>query len=634
MYNLRYCATALFIFWLINAQAQLTKDSIQQLNEVVVTATKFEIKKELVGKIIFKLNETDIKNLKGLTVADAIENFAGISVNGVNSAAGKNKSTFIRGGRDRHVLVLINGFPVSDPSGIYATFDLRFLSLNQVESIEVMNGAAGTLYGSGAATGVISIKLKESEKSKPTFNYQVTAGTNNSTYNSKFNLNDVEQFGSISGKLKNLSYAFSINSSKTNGMSEAFDLSLTDSFEKDDFKSTNTVFNLGYEFTPKVNVSLFSNFNKNNYDYDAGSFLDSEINNGENKQSLVGLKSNLKHKRGVLSILVSHNKIDRNFDSFNSWTNEIDSFEYIGKTTVLEGFSTFKLGSNLQFIAGISHQYQSNQTNSPYGNIDSDLANYTITDPYFNLIYNAKSGFNLSAGARLSNHSSYGTHWVYNFNPSYNLSSKFRLLSSVSTAFISPSAYQLFSQYGNTNLEPEEDISFETGFHFNSDNIIEFSSLFFYREEKNTIILPNFITYENAFGDLNAKGIESDLKIKVFNSLALKLGHSYTYKSSDVDYIPKHKFNAAVEIMSRKNIYTSIRYKSISKRTYFDEWGSGENIGLDAYSLVDLYGSLSIFNNKAQIFMHLTNVFNKKYEEIIGYTTKGRNIKMGLTFNF
>ena len=46
MYNLRYCATALFIFWLINAQAQLTKDSIQQLNEVVVTATKFEIKNE------------------------------------------------------------------------------------------------------------------------------------------------------------------------------------------------------------------------------------------------------------------------------------------------------------------------------------------------------------------------------------------------------------------------------------------------------------------------------------------------------------------------------------------------------------------------------------------------------------
>ena len=633
MYILRFCAVALCLFSILNAKAQQTKDTIQQLDEVVVTATKFEIKKELIGKIIFKLNETDLKNLKGLTVADAIENFAGITVNGVNSAAGKNKSTFIRGGRDRHVLVLINGFPVSDPSGIYATFDLRFINLNQVESIEVMNGAAGTLYGSGAATGVISIKLKESEKSKTVFNYQVAAGTNNSTYNSKFKVNDVEQFGSLSGKLNNFSYALSVNSSKTNGISEAFDLSLTDSFEKDDFKSTNTLLNLGYKFNDKLNVSVFTNFNKNTYDYDAGSFTDSEINNGENKQVLVGLKSDFKFKRGIFSILASHNRIDRNFDSFNSWTNGIDSFEYIGKTTVLEGFSTFKLGSNLQLIAGVSHQYQSNQTNSPYGDIDSDLANYSITDPYFNLVYNAKSGFNLSTGARFSNHSFYGTHWVYNFNPSYNLSSKFRLLSSVSTAFIAPSAYQLFSQYGNTNLKPEEDISFETGLHFNSGKSIELSSLFFYREEKNTIILPDFITYKNVIGNLNAKGIESDFKIKTSKNLSLKVGHSYTYKSSDVDYIPKHKFNAALEFTSLKNSYASIRFKSISKRTYFDEWGLGENINLDAYNLVDFYGSIGIFSGKAQLFMHLNNIFNEKYEEIIGYSTKGRNIKVGLTFN-
>lgn len=632
MYNLKYCA-AVLLFSIVTAHAQQTKDTIQQLDEVVVTATKFEIKKELVGKIIFKLNEKDIKNLKGLTVADALENFAGISVNGVNSAAGKNKSTFIRGGRDRHVLVLINGFPVSDPSGIYATFDLRFLNLNQVESIEVMNGAAGTLYGSGAATGVISIKLKESAKRKTVFNYQVAAGTNNSNYNSKFKLNDFEQFGSISGTLKNFTYAASINSSKTNGMSEAFDASLFDSYEKDDFKATNTLLQLGYKLNSKFNVNVFSNFNKNTYDYDAGSFSDSEINNGKNQQFLVGLKSNYNFSKGVFSFLASVNNIDRNFESFNSWTNAIDFFEYTGKTVNLEGFSTFKFGSTLQIIGGISHQYQSNQTNSPYGNIDSDLANYSITDPYFNLVFNSKSGFNLSVGSRLSNHSTYGTHWAYNFNPSYNFSSKFRIFSSVSTAFIAPSAYQLFSQYGNTNLKPEEDLSFESGLQFKLGNIIDVSSLFFYREEQNTIILPTFVTYENALGTINAKGLESDIKITPSNYFALRLGHAYTYKSSDIDYIPKHKFNAVLETNSFKNIYASLKFKTISKRTYFDEWGTGENINLKAYSLVDLYSSVPIFKNKAQLFMQISNIFNEKYEEIIGYTTKGRNVKFGLTVN-
>jgi vitamin B12 transporter len=34
----------------------------------------------------------------------------------------------------------------------------------QVESIEIMKGAASTLYGSGAAAGVINITLKKSRK--------------------------------------------------------------------------------------------------------------------------------------------------------------------------------------------------------------------------------------------------------------------------------------------------------------------------------------------------------------------------------------------------------------------------------------------------------------------------------------
>jgi vitamin B12 transporter len=34
----------------------------------------------------------------------------------------------------------------------------------QVESIEIMKGAASTLYGSGAAAGVINITLKKAER--------------------------------------------------------------------------------------------------------------------------------------------------------------------------------------------------------------------------------------------------------------------------------------------------------------------------------------------------------------------------------------------------------------------------------------------------------------------------------------
>ncbi|MCF6181583.1 TonB-dependent receptor [Lutibacter sp.] len=622
------------LFAMNTMHAQQKKDSVRQLNEVVITATKFAEEKEKVGKIIYQISPETIENSKGKSVAAVLSDYAGIEINGVNSAAGKNKSIYIRGGRDRQVLVLIDGVPVNDPSGIATTFDLRLLTLNQVASIEIMNGAASTLYGSGAATGVINIILKKSSKKPIALNYQTSTGTNNSSNNSKLNLHNFEQNVSVNGTLNKFNYLATLSTSLTNGLSEASDENSTTSFEKDKFLSTNSYVNFGYSFTSNFKVNLFGNYDKNKYDYDAGAFKDSDINNGTNKQVRVGILSNFKYKKGILKTIASYNKIDRMFDSFNSWTNATDHFEYTGKTYYVDLVNNYKIASRFQFITGLTYQKQENNTNSPYGNIDDKLANYTIFDAYTTLIYNSLNGFNLSVGTRLNNHSEYGNHWVYEINPSYNITKKLKLISSYSTAFIAPSTYQLFSQYGNVDLKPEENKTTEGGFEFEIQNKIDFSMVYFYREEKNAIILPDFIKYSNENSITNAKGVEANLNFKPLKQVTFKLGYAYTYKSSDLDYIPKNKFTALLETATLKNTYLSLQFKNTSKRTYFDQWGSGSNINIAGYSLVDFYGSHQLIKNTLSLFVQVNNIFNKNYVETIGYTTKGRNFKIGLDFKF
>ena len=530
--------------------------------------------------------------------------------------------------------MLIDGVPVSDPSGINTAFDLRLLTLNQIESIEVMNGAASTLYGSGAATGVINIKLKESKDKPISLNYQASLGTNNSQDDAAFNLNDINQHVSISGTLNKLNYIATLNTSKIDGLSEASDENSPTKFESDEFRATNTFVRLGYKISDKLQVQLFSNHDKDIYDFDGGGFFDSEVNNGENEQVRFGVSSTYNYEKGSLKLLASHNKIDRMFNSFNGWTNATDHFEYTGKTEVIEVVNNYKFSSKFQVITGVNYQKQSNQTNSPYGNIEDDLANYSTVDPYFSAIYNAPSGFNINAGARLNSHSEYGEHWVYNVNPSYNFSNNFRIFSSLSTAFIAPSTYQLFSQYGNLELDPEENTTIELGFIFNKGNVVDINSVFFYREEENAIILPDFITYANTTETLNAKGVETEIKIEAIKDVTIRLGHTFTEKSADVDYIPKNKFTALIETNSLKNTYLSLRYKNISKRTYFDQWGTGENINIDGYSLIDFYMNYNLIKNRLSVFTQVNNIFNEDYVETIGYTTKGRNFKIGLDFNF
>lgn len=630
-----FYASALCLFFaLTTLTAQQKNDSIEQLNEVVVTATKFAIKKELVGKIIYQITPEEIENMKGKSVADILDNIAGITINGSDNSAGKDKSIFIRGGRDRQVIVLINGVSVSDPSGVNTTFDLRLLSLNQIESIEVMNGAASTLYGSGAATGVINIKLKQPVDKPISMDYEISAGTNNSQNDSKLNLKDFNQNISINGIVKKFSYLASGNFSNIDGLSEASDKNSSVKFESDQFVATNTFVRLGYKFNEKINVQLFNNYDKDIYDFDAGAFLDSDVNNGENEQLRFGFSSSFNYEKGMLSASVSFNKNDRMLNIFNSWTSATDHFEYTGKTSAVEVINDFKFSDKFQLITGVNYQKQSNQTNSTYGDISDDLANYNNIDPYFTVVYNALSGFNINAGARLNNHSEYGNHWVYNVNPSYNFSTHFRLITSLSTAFIAPSTYQLFSQYGNLDLEPEEDKSVEFGFIFSLKKKIKINSVFFYREEENAIILPDFVTYSNSDEKLNAKGVETEIKVDVLKGARLRFGHTYIYKNSDTDYIPKNKFTALIESNSLKNTYLSLRFKNISKRTYFDQWGTGDNINLKAYSLVDLFASHNLIKDRFSIFIGATNIFNESYVETIGYTTKGRNFKLGFNFKY
>jgi vitamin B12 transporter len=54
--------------------------------------------------------------------------------------------------------------PVTDASGINLEYDLRLIPAEQVESIEIMKGAASTLYGSGAWSYHINIKKKQERK--------------------------------------------------------------------------------------------------------------------------------------------------------------------------------------------------------------------------------------------------------------------------------------------------------------------------------------------------------------------------------------------------------------------------------------------------------------------------------------
>ena len=307
----------------------------------------------------------------------------------------------------------------------------------------------------------------------------------------------------------------------------------------------------------------------------------------------------------------------------------------------------YEFTKNFQLITGINYQKHENESISDFGNIDPDLANFNVVDPYVSAVYITDFGLSINAGGRLNIHSNYGNNFVYDTNLAFgivnNETINLKLISSYSTAFIAPSLYQLFSDYGATNLAPETNRTFEFGFESKLGQQWGLSAVYYNRVEENKVIFLNLPTppygiYANALETIDVSGIEADVTFTISKELTTTVGYAFVDKTSDIDYIPKNKLTASFVANPVKNLAISTMFKNVGERSLFDAYGSfgeaGKDVILPSYSVLDMNVNYKVLEGKVLLFGSITNLLNEDYEETIGFNTRGRNFKMGIRIQF
>ena len=620
------------------------KENVEMLNEVVVTATKFNLKKENTGKVIHKITQKELQQNAGKTVIEILNTIAGIDVKGVNSNPTEPRSINIRGGRSRQVLILIDGVPVTDQAAINQEFDLRLIAVHQIESIEILKGASSTLYGSGAATAVINIILKKASKDSISGSFETSLGTNNTADSSGNRGTDINQNATISGTIGDFTFLSSFSLTGVDGMSSAKSTTDTE-FEADSYYSKNGLLKLGYQINEKVSVETFLNFDAFEYDFDGGAFSDSEVNTGNQEQLRVGVKPSYTYTKGQLYLLAAVNSVKRGLNQFNSFSNTLDNYQFEGNSLFLDLVNKYEFSNQFQLIAGVNYQEHSNQSENPFGTIDKEVANFNTLDPYASLVYISKYGLSANVGGRLNMHNVYGNQFVYDGNLAYSVvkddNATVKLLTSYSTAFIAPSLYQLYDGYsGNIDLKPETNETFEVGVDARYKDWLSAGVVYFNRKEVNAIIYDN-TTYSYGNSSSDANGIE--IQTKVVPSSFLTVNASYTYIDRDVledfnDYIPANKLVAGIDVTPFKKAFFNFTYRNVGERTIFDRYGSfgtaGENVVLEDYQVLDFMANYKVLEDTVTFFVAATNLLNEDYDDIFGYETRGRNYKVGIRLQF
>ena len=617
----------------LNAQ----EDSIPPIliKEVVLNITRFPHAKEESGKLITK--RENLETVVGQSLSDVLNEFSGLEINGSQGVFGTNLGIFSRGGRTNSTSILLDGVPIVDESTIEQSVDLNLIDVGFLQSVEYIRGGLSSLYGSGASTGVIQLNTKKT-------------GTNTGSAHASFGSyktykGRAHYSAQLSGD-NSLNYNVGLGFLNTEAFSTAKqeDQALPE-YDKDGGERINGFFGFDYQPEGKFSVSQKIMYNHILYRFDGGAFTDAE-KRGINEQIIWIITPSWTFNSGSIYLKTSYQTHDRTFQtrSISQYENDhqFKSFRYTADLS-----SHFTINSNAEVIAGMfgSHQKFNSRSvdfnTSIYGlQLSADSIHNTIIEPYISTV--AKwNNLRLHGGVRTSIHSTFGNHWTTTINPSYSfeLSSDefFTLKGSYSTAFISPSLFQIFSDFGNRNLQPEKSSSFEAGFTWLKKNKLELSSVFFYRKEKNLIDFSNEVfQYEN-IDRSDAKGVDAQLSYSFLKEFQLSGFYSYIYREEDRQLrIPRNKFGVSLEKKQSKynSIKLSYQYTSPRSDSFFNSSTLGnETVRLSPYKLVDFYLNQELIKNRLIFQFSARNLLNEDYEEIVGFNTKGINFTLDLYWN-
>lgn len=628
----------------LTATAQQT-----ELLDTVTLDTKTPLATKNSGKVITKISSQQLAARPGASVADVLNEVAGIEINGARSNDGQNLAYYVRGGRNRQVVILVDGVQLNDPSQIANDYDLRLLATSAIEEIEILKGASSVLYGSGAATAVISITTKKTSDKDISAVFTSTLGSNSPT---EIDFKDDKTFETftnnvhISGTTNRFFYNANFSNRYTNGLSAVAAPEDSSPFESDVFDRFNTRLNLGYKITDSIIVSQFVAIDKFKAGFDNFDFTDA-ANQSITEQIKTGGHFEWKYKNGSYVFNDSFQWIDR--EIMSDFPSKFESKSYS-----LDTYLNYRFSKKFQAVVGLNvNLSEFSSFTIPFGetsfneDVNSDLANFDIIDPYVNVVYVSDFGLNLNAGVRANIHSVYDTHFVYHVNPSYSFNfgnNTLKVLGSYSTAYITPSLFQLYDpNYGNELLTPEENTTIEGGLVFSTAGNFRVSAVYFNRNEDNFVDFINvdpdlfLFQYQNSAETFESSGVE----VEVFGKIAKNLTGSANYTNTQADErfalrIPEHKANVTLTYVWKNKTTIGLSYQYVGERndTFFNPTTfESETIELDSFGLLNFNISGQLTQN-VKLFAGVSNLLDTEYEEIYRFQTRGRNMLVGFELSF
>jgi vitamin B12 transporter len=635
--------------------AQEVQDTTR-LKELVVTATRIATPPDAVVSSTTIIRGEELRARGIHFVQDALREVPGAAVVQVGSFGGVS-SLFLRGGESDYVKVLVDGVPVNQPGGAY---NFANLTTDNLDRIEVLRGPASVLYGSDAVSGVIQVFTRRGH-GRPVLEGGAEAGT----------------FGSISG------HAGVVGGSKSLGYSADVSHLSTDG---------TYAFNNGYHNTvlsgsvraapdPKGDASLAVRLSDNRFHFPtdfSGALADSNQFNAEKALSVGADLGRRVSDRVELRVSGGGSRSDGEFDDRPDnaadtvgfgFASHRDSRDQRGNLEArVNGFVSSVLTLTTGAQVERETERQSGETTSNFGGIattpDTPFDRGRTTFGYYaQAVLDLPAGLAVNVNGRLDYNSGFGTFFTYRAGLAYRLVGGTRFRASLGRGFKAPTFCEQFCDapfvVGDSTLQPERSNSWEVGVEQHLAGPVSLWATYFHQGFRDMIVYdgsvaPGEPTYRNGAA-ARARGLEAGVTTSFGTSASAKA--SYTYldtKATDDAGMPSasfangqslirrpgHSAELAVQgrVLHRATLGGSVTYVGRRDDVDFNAFPS-VRVELPGYAIVDLAGEVDILQPGAgrpglSGVVRVENLFDKQYDQVVGFPGRPRGVYGGARFRF
>jgi len=623
----------------------MAADADDGVTNVIVTANRIAQKTSRVGDSVTVITAKEQRRSQKTAVSDLLAMTPGVAV-ARNGGLGGATTLRIRGAESHQTMVLIDGVKLNDPSSASGEFNFADLITTDYAQIEVLRGPQSTLWGSQAIGGVVNIVTPVPEGPLSAA-YSAEGGTHETAIVRGHAQAGGERFGwRVAGNY--------VTSDGISAYSRDLGGREADGYRNVGFNARGIL-----RITDNVTAEIRSTWSDGRLDYDgfpppAFILTDSpEYGSTEELTTYAGVKFDVFGGRFENRIGFAYT--DTNREDIDPSSSVPTTFDADGRNERWEYQGTLRITDRVSTIVGLESERSelSVASPSPFEPNPTPLTgDVQIDSAYAQVNVTPIEALSLTAGVRHDDHDTFGGHTTTRATAAWSATPTTILRASYGEGFKAPTLYQLYSLYGNLNLEPEEAESWDAGIeqHF-FDKRLVVSATYFDRDTTNMIDFvscygetsPDCLArpdgYYDNFQQTTAKGVELVMAAQLTEQLSLTVN----YTNMDAEYTargtpnfghalprrPDETTNAQASYEWPVGLTTTVAVQRASRT--FDTI-SNTSV-LDSYTLFDFRASYAV-SDSLEVYGRIENAFDEDYETVKGYGTLGRTFYAGLRQSF